>query len=239
MMRVFFNNFLLLLVVLFAASGKTLAQTSMVSEPSEDNPWFSFYVIEKTTKNQTEINKKLLMKEPDAVKKIDTSLAYAYPKLAVLRPGGIIASEPDKRYAMIYKKMAWYAANDQVISAQILFYTAVRLKQADQNKGVVLDLAYLTLHHFIYNSICVDTLHDSEYDQSVCKTVQTAAARAQGELRNEKLRQYLNWAALGLGFEDKIAYEAGVFLMERESPTRSEKDTIKSILKPLLKKNAG
>lgn len=238
MMRVFFNN-LLFIVLWLAVSGMVQAQTSTGSEPTEDNPWFSFYVIEKAAKNQAEVNKKFPMKELDAVKKIDTSLAYAYPKLAVLRPGGIIATEPDKRYAMIYKKMAWYAANDQVVSAQILFYSAVRLKQADQNKGVALDLPYLTLHHFIYNSICVDTSHDSEYDQAVCKTVQTAATRAQGELRNEKLRQYLNWAALGLGFEDKIAYEAGLFLMERENPTRIEKDTIKSILKPLLKKNAG
>lgn len=238
MMRFFFNNLLFILLG-FAASSLVRAQVSVGSEPTEDSPWFSFYVIEKTAKQQVEINQKFPMKEADAVKKIDTSLAYAYPKLAVLRPGGIIAGEQDKRFAMIYKKMAWYAANDQVVSAQILFYTAVRLKQADQNKGVVLDLPYLTLHHFIYNSLCVDTSHDSEYDQTVCKTVQTVAARAQSELRNEKLRQYLNWAALGLGFEDKIAYEAGVFLMERESPTRNEKDTIKSILKPLLKKNAG
>ncbi|MFZ6733219.1 hypothetical protein ACO0LG_14930 [Undibacterium sp. Ji42W] len=215
------------------------AQTTLGSEPAEDNPWFSFYMIEKSAKNQAEVSKTFSLKEPDAVKKIDTSLAYAYPKLAVLRPGGIIATEPDKRYAMIYRKMAWYAANDQVVSAQILFYTAVRLKMADQNKGVALDLPYLTLHHFIYNSICVDTMHNSEYDKTVCKAVQTAATRAQGELRNEKLRQYLNWATLGLGFDDKIAYEAGVSLMERENPTRNEKDTIKSILKPLLKKNAG
>ncbi len=237
MMRLFFHHLLLALVWL--AAGAVQAQTSLGSEPAEDSPWFSFYMIEKSAKNQADVNKIFSMKEADAVKKIDTSLSYAYPKLAVLRPAGIIASEPDKRYAMIYKKMAWYAANDQVVSAQILFYTAVRLKQADQNKGVTLDLPYLTLHHFIYNSICVDTSHDSEYDQAVCKTVQTAASRAQSELRNEKIRQYLNWAALGLGFDDKIAYEAGVFLMERENPTRNEKDTIKSILKPLLKKNAG
>ncbi|MDP1977814.1 MAG: hypothetical protein WA071_25455 [Undibacterium umbellatum] len=238
MMRFFFNS-LLFIFLGFAASGLVLAQVSVGSEPTEDSPWFSLYVIEKTAKQQAEINKKFLVKEADAVKKIDTSLAYAYPKLAVLRPGGIIAGEPDKRFAMIYRKMAWYAANDQVVSAQILFYTAVRLKQTEQNKGVVLDLPYLTLHHFIYNSLCVDISQDGEYEQPACKTVQTVASRAQAELRNEKLRQYLNWAALGLGFEDKIAYEAGVFLMERENPTRNEKDTIKSILKPLLKKNAG
>ncbi|MFZ6677491.1 hypothetical protein [Undibacterium sp. Tian12W] len=226
------------LLICFAA-GMVQAQTTLGSEPAEDNPWFSFYMIEKSAKNQAEVSKTFSLKEPDAVKKIDTSLAYAYPKLAVMRPGGIIATEPDKRYAMIYRKMAWYAANGQVVSAQILFYTAVRLKMADQNKGVTLDLPYLTLHHFIYNSICVDTMHNSEYDKTVCKEVQTAATRAQGELRNEKLRQYLNWATLGLGFDDKIAYEAGVSLMERENPTRNEKDTIKSILKPLLKKNAG
>ena len=238
MMRFSFNS-LLFIFMWLAASSLVRAQVSVGSEPTEDSPWFSFYVIDKTAKLHTEVNKKFLLKEADAVKKIDTSLAYAYPKLAVLRPGGIIAGEQDKRFAMIYKKMAWYAANDQVVSAQILFYTAVRLKLAEQNKGVALDLPYLTLHHFIYNSLCVDISDEGEYDQPVCKAVQTVATRAQGELRNEKLRQYLNWAALGLGFEDKIAYEAGVFLMERENPTRNEKDTIKSILKPLLKKNAG
>jgi len=238
MMRVFFKYCAFILLACFG-TGMVQAQSGLGVEPAEDSPWFSFYMIEKSTKNQTELSTKFPVKEADAIKKIDTSLAYAYPKLAVLRPRGIIATEPDKRYAMIYKKMAWYVANDQVVSAQILFYTAVRLKMADQDKGTPLDLPYLTLHHFVYNSICVDTMHNSDYDKKVCEAVQTAATRAQGELRNEKLRQYLNWATLGLGFDDKIAYEAGVSLMERENPTRNEKDTIKSILKPLLKKNAG
>lgn len=239
MKRMYFSKALLFVFALLVTQSVAFAQLNLGIEPTEDSPWFSYYVIEKIAKSQKEVSKSFILKEEDAVKKIDVSLAYAYPKLVGLRPAGIIAGERDKRYAMIYKKMAFYAANDQVVSAQILFYTAVRLKQAEHIKGAELDLPFLTLHHFIYNAICVDTAHDSGGDQTTCKMVQAAAERGQNELRNEKLKQYLNWAALGLGFDDRIAYESGVFLMDKENPSRQEKDTIKSILKPLLKKNAG
>ncbi len=230
---------LVLLIACLSLTGWCRAQISVGSEPGEENPWFSYYVIEKASQQSATLKSKMLLSEADAVKKIDTSLAFAYPKMAVLRPKGIIASEPDKRYAMIYRKMAWYAANDQIVSAQILFYTAVRLKLAQQASGKEMDLAYLTLHQFIYNAICVDFSESGEHEHEACRRVQTIAQRAQTELKSQRLRQYLNWVALGLSFDDVIAYQAGVSLLDQEQPSRSEKDAIKSMLKPLLKKNAG
>lgn len=239
MMLISLRQLLVLACAVFLMQKQACAQLAIGQEPGEDNPWFSYYIIDKIAKSQPEAERKSQLKEAEAVKKIDTSLAYAYPKLAGLRPQGVIAGERDKRYAMIYRKMALFAANDQVVSAQILFYTAVRLKQADQARGVALDLPYLGLHHFLYNSLCVDSIHDGADDQVVCRLIHASADRAQSELKNDKLKQYINWAALGLGFDDKVAYESGVFLMEKENPSRQEKDIIKSILKPLLKKNAG
>lgn len=215
------------------------AQISVGSEPREDNPWFSYYVIDKASRHSLELKNKLLVSEADAVKKIDASLAFAYPQTAALRPRGIIASETDKRYAMIYRKMAHLAANDQIVSAQILFYSAVRLKLQEQASGKPLDLVYLSLHQFIYNAICVDMNERGEHEQEACRMVQNLAIRAQTEIKNPRLQQYLNWVALGLSFNDMIAYQAGVSLLDHEQPSRSDKDAIKTMLKPLLKKNAG
>lgn len=229
----------LLICFCLAYAGLARAQLGIEKEPSEDNPWFSYFMIEKALKTHPELKQKFTLSEDEAVKKIDSSLSFAYPKLNQLRPAGVIAGERDKRYTMIYRKMAWYVANDQVVAAQILFYSAVRLKQQELARGKELDLPYLSLHQFLYNALCVDFSADGEHEQIVCKQIQQVAYRAQAELRNQRLQQYLNWVALGLGFNDMIAYQAGVAMLDKESPGRNEKDIIKSILKPLLTKNAG
>lgn len=182
---------------------------------------FNVFVIESIAGEPAFANE-MRVGEREAVLQFENMMRMQYPDTGT---AGIIGGELDQRYVGMYRRVAWLLANDRLVAARLVWSSVVRMKLQDDKAGRPVGLNFLRFNNFMTHM-----LRESNADTDSSLQARALSAKAislADEIKNGYHKRYAKWALTGIVFDDPLAYEAGMRLLDREAVDQADAGKIK------------